>query len=606
VLHSPSDEKKAEFEKALKNKIGNEDFNFAGAVFPRGTVRFDDCKLVAANFSYAEFNGKIDFSSTEFSGNTDFSNARFSGDTDFSDARFTGDTNFSNARFGGDDTHFSRAKFSNDETDFSAVEFSSTNDTSFRHTKFSSKWIAFCNAKFTGYKVSFRKAIFSGSAHFSEAEFNCELSGFIDAEFQGEWTYFSEAIFSASQGIYFNGAKFYSAWTAFSSTKFNGNSLFTNAEFNHGWTTFSEAQFSGKETNFSEARFGGNVAFVSVIFGAQRTLFSNTEFSGNRIFFSNAEFSGGWTTFSEAQFTGSSAYFSHAEFSGAQTVFMNTTFAGKRSYFQGTTFTEKVAFLGSRKREVFRPHTWVRFDHCLIHKPELLTFNTVLLRPGWFVNVDVRKVDFTDVEWYMSLDQGMNLESALRSLKQRFSDAVLALRRRRLGQAWQNVTANPLTYELEALKERKIDAPYPLLSQAYQRLAANYEDNRNYAGASGFNYWAMDTQRRERWMSAFAPWRLLWWYWVLSGYGERTWRSAMWLAVILFGFAVLYMLIGYKQAFPEAVAYSLGVMSHQAAKLACSGCILLQYFVFVEGIVGPLQVALFALALRRRFMRSKG
>ncbi len=92
----------------------------------------------------------------------------------------------------------------------------------------------------------------------------------------------------------------------------------------------------------------------------------------------------------------------------------------------------------------------------------------------------------------------------------------------------------------------------------------------------------------------------------MSGYGERTWRSAMWLVGILFGFAVLYMLVGHVQDFPNAVAYSLGVMSRQAGKLPDGSPTLLQYVVFIEGILGPLQVALFALALRRRFMRGKG
>jgi hypothetical protein len=115
---------------------------------------------------------------------------------------------------------------------------------------------------------------------------------------------------------------------------------------------------------------------------------------------------------------------------------------------------------------------------------------------------------------------------------------------------------------------------------------------------------------------AFAPWRLIWWYWALSGYGERTWRSALWIVGILVGFAALYMLVGYVkveelspsgiwQAFLEAVVYSLGVMSRQAERLSGSESTLLRSLVFVEGILGPLQVALFALALRRRFMRGK-
>jgi hypothetical protein len=85
----------------------------------------------------------------------------------------------------------------------------------------------------------------------------------------------------------------------------------------------------------------------------------------------------------------------------------------------------------------------------------------------------------------------------------------------------------------------------------------------------------------------------------------------------LVGFAVLYLLVGHIkveefsfssvwQGFSAALVYSLGVMSRQAERLTGSESILLRSLVFIEGILGPLQVALFALALRRRFMGGKG
>jgi hypothetical protein len=206
----------------------------------------------------------------------------------------------------------------------------------------------------------------------------------------------------------------------------------------------------------------------------------------------------------------------------------------------------------------------------------------VLLRPGWFINADVRKVDFTDVKWHGVTESKGNLKQ-----------------------------------EIEALEKHGVDKPYTLLAQACQRLAANAEENRNYLHASVFNYWAMDVQRREKWASAFAPWRLIWWYWAFSGYGERTWRSALWLVGILVGFAMLYMLVGDMhvselslsgiwQASSQAIVYSLGVMSRQAERLSGSESTLLRSLVFIEGTMGPLQVALFALAVRRKFVRGKG
>jgi len=83
---------------------------------------------------------------------------------------------------------------------------------------------------------------------------------------------------------------------------------------------------------------------------------------------------------------------------------------------------------------------------------------------------------------------------------------------------------------------------------------------------------------------------------------------------ILLVFAVFYLLagvaeiretsfIGVLQGAWEEIVYSGAVMTRQNARLAPSEPVLLQSLVFLEGLLGPLQIALFALALRRKFMR---
>jgi hypothetical protein len=54
----------------------------------------------------------------------------------------------------------------------------------------------------------------------------------------------------------------------------------------------------------------------------------------------------------------------------------------------------------------------------------------------------------------------------------------------------------------------------------------------------------------------------------------------------------------------QSLVYSLGVMTRQNAALKYETSVLLRTIVWAQGIVGPLQIALLALALRRRFMRS--
>jgi len=148
----------------------------------------------------------------------------------------------------------------------------------------------------------------------------------------------------------------------------------------------------------------------------------------------------------------------------------------------------------------------------------------------------------------------------------------------------------------------------------------NAEENRDYTTANEFHYWSMELQRKESW-----SWSRLdlvtYLYWALSGYGERP-RRAFWVLVGMWGlFAIGYMIVGHKdlqvdfQAFsaPEiwqslkhaakALVYSLAAMArlNPEPKPAAPG--LFQFLVTAEGILGPLQIALLALAVRRRVMR---
>jgi hypothetical protein len=110
-----------------------------------------------------------------------------------------------------------------------------------------------------------------------------------------------------------------------------------------------------------------------------------------------------------------------------------------------------------------------------------------------------------------------------------------------------------------------------------------------------------------------------------SGYGERVFRALVALMVIWLGFALLYSCVGFArwdskpsseteyqlvrrdemgQPLPlkSALTYSIGVMSLQKPdpKPATNTAYALVVF---ETILGPVQAALLALAIRRKFMR---
>ncbi len=222
---------------------------------------------------------------------------------------------------------------------------------------------------------NFSEFVFDGNAGFTGATFIGEAD-FSFAQFSGEHTDFQRAQFSG------------------------GRTSFEEAQFSGWLTSFEEAQFSGGHTDFQRAQFSSaETDFQGAQFSSAETSFVSAQFSGKYTIFFRAQFSGTETSFGLAQFSGEKTYFLGAQFRSAETHFEETTFV-KEVVFTEATFSEKVAFWGSKENPVFGYGGWAWFDRCRLEKPEQFTFATVLLHPGWFINADVRKVDFTDGKWY--------------------------------------------------------------------------------------------------------------------------------------------------------------------------------------------------------------
>lgn len=174
------------------------------------------------------------------------------------------------------------------------------------------------------------------------------------------------------------------------------------------------------------------------------------------------------------------------------------------------------------------------------------------------------------------------------------------------------------------MREKKAKHSHHLLSIAYRQLAINAEENHRYGEASRFRYDSMNVRRLEK-CRGWAFWRLDWWYWLASGYGERVGRAFVVLPLILFLFAVLYTQAGFTQssekrlsvpsammAQPDIVGKPMGlkqamVHSFEIALLQKPEpkplTLTARFLVGLETIPGPLQGALLALAVRRKFMR---
>jgi hypothetical protein len=325
------------------------------------------------------------------------------------------------------------------------------------------------------------------------------------------------------------------------------------------------------------------------------------EYEFHKLLFNEAVFSTGlsfaYSTFNDLSDFSGAAFFASVRFQAitfnAEADFGFAKFAGPLRFygvsfnadanFANATFMDEVRFVGDQDNLMFNHGSELIFQFARFEKPHLVSFHTVSLRPSSFVDVDARKFEFSNVKWKW------------RSAK----EEVASLR-------------GCVTF------------PQRIFSIACRNLAVNAEDNHRYEEASRFRYMAMDAERLERWRG-FDFRRLSWWYWLASGYGERVLRAATVLLAILLVSAALYTQVGFARWEPRltnasdiattqrdevgaplkltrALTYSVAVMLFQRPEPRPATTVA-QTLVLIETILGPVQAALLALAIRRKFMR---
>jgi hypothetical protein len=482
--------------------------------------------------------------------------------------------------------------------DFRGVWF--PDDVDFQDFTFSAD-ANFYSAQFSAY-ADFNDAKFSADADFNDAKFSADAD-FNDAKFSA-YAYFSRAQFSAA--AYFSSAQF-SAAANFSDAQFSADAYFSDAQFSKV-ANFTNTQFS-KVANFTNTQFSKSAYFDDAIFN------DNVSFERTRFIEEDSARGDGATSDNKASGVGDTVETEHEA--------IKVDFAGA-SFKDGLSFAENE----------FAEQVFISFAAATFEKPERVVFHTVTLRPHWFINIDSRKFTFIDVSW-LWLDK-----------------------------------RDALDREIAALERSEHGHLSRLLNITYRQLAVNAEENNRYEEAANFRYVAMEAKglrerggrrskwdevtrfllRRLDWLRQQRLWRaisrfnLSWWYWLMSGYGERVARAFVVLLSIWLLFALIYWTGNHtwwqpRQSarlaaqvsapqppppaapdatptgsaappaaavapltFPEAVIYSAGVLSLQkpeplpANKRA-------KAIVLCETILGPLQAALLALAIRRKFMR---
>lgn len=564
VLHFPSSDKKQAFDAAVERKLTAKDFNYQGVWFPTGGW-FSGLDIPeTADFTCATFDGRGSFRKTVFKQFAHFDHATFMGGADFDSAVFAGPAYFGHATFK------AGARF--DYTTFS-------------------KEVSFTEASFEGI-VGFRKAKFEESVDFWRCTF-VKLR-------EVDWVQFDEAVFNGHAN--------------FSPVTFGSKAWFRAARF--AAVTFGGSRFSA-EAVFQDASFAG-VWFVGVEFQNQANFFSTT-FKG-QAYFSSASFQA-LTRFTLATF-------------GGDTLFLSTVFSGATD-FSNAVFKDYVTFSAPYGRGGFTGHSNCDFQHARFERPERVSFHTIALRPHWFLNVDPRKFEFVDVAWAGNSARNF-IDCEIGALTKR-EEVRAEERSKSKEERRRNAQMTGDEYTLKEMEEDEVEEAqldlndpskvelslYRLLSITCRQLAVNAEENHRYDEASDFRFWSMELRRKEGWrararLSVSILHSL---YRHLSGYGEEIGRALGILIGLWLIFALLYTQVGFVRTespaagmyisdevgtplkgSKEAFAYSLATITLQRPEprpLTAAA----KFAVLAETIFGPIQAALFALAVRRRFMR---
>jgi uncharacterized protein YjbI with pentapeptide repeats len=137
-----------------------------------------------------------------------------------------------------------------------------------------------------------------------------------------------------------------------------------------------------------------------------------------------------------------------------------------------------------------------------------------------------------------------------------------------------------------------------LVAALYRSLRKSFEDSKNEAGAGDFYYGEMECRRRS-WETPRAERVILWFYWLLSGYGQRASRALIALALVVAVVTGLLTVWGQDFGMASRIALSAVVFRDDRTELTAAG----EWTVLVARFLGPVLLALAVLAIRARVKR---
>lgn len=538
ILHSEKREKDRDaFRKALAEHREKQVDDYRFFFFPE-----------YANFSSTDFAEKAYFSGVQFTEGATFARAKFHRESEFSWAQFLWDTNFSDVEFKGE-ARFEHVKLAG-EPRFERAAFA--RDVYFSQTSFFGR-VDFTSAKFSG-GIDFLGATFRRDPHAVSTASKGEVS-FNRAEFTGR-TSFTGARFSV--GADFSGAKFVSK-PHFIYAVFEQGTAFTRATFPEG-VHFVRTKFGGL-ANFNSAIFGNETQFASAAF-LEKASFCHARLSG-RTFFASAD-----------------------DVARSPEVMDEID----RLLVNAFCDEEQNAMRTEASSPFFEAH--VDFRNVIVEPPEALAFRDADLSRWRFLGTDLRKAQFTSVEW-----PRIPSKKVPRFVRAR----------------WPEIgTRTAVRDDILATEIGRTD-DYPHIEQLYRQLKQNYEDRRDHGRAGDFHYGEKEMLRRNP-KTGWPLWLLLTLYCCLSGYGERYWRPLIAAGLLVALCTAAYLVFGLSPSASDAAPLNWGDW-HKAARYSFQVMTLLKPVDLVpvgevgkwvhafESILGPLLIGLFALALRQRLKR---
>jgi hypothetical protein len=132
----------------------------------------------------------------------------------------------------------------------------------------------------------------------------------------------------------------------------------------------------------------------------------------------------------------------------------------------------------------------------------------------------------------------------------------------------------------------------------YRSLRKALEDSKNEAGAGDFYYGEMDARRHSRETRPAERW-ILWFYWLLAGYGQRAGRALIALLVLIATVATMLTIWGQPAENAARIAVGAVVFRDDRTELTTAG----EWTVLVARFLGPVLLALAVLAVRARVKR---